>query len=67
MAWSGSRAGNGAAMRCAPIAVRWRDDPVALVRNSQRATDALGQTLRLVVRAIEPLPPASDGGREPFP
>ena len=34
MAWSGSRAGNGAAMRCAPIAIRWRDDPVALVRNS---------------------------------
>ena len=34
MAWSGSRAGNGAAMRCAPIAIRWRDDPVALVRNN---------------------------------
>ena len=33
-AWGGSRAGNGAAMRCAPIAIRWRDDPVALVRNS---------------------------------
>ena len=33
-AWSGSRAGNGAAMRCAPIAIRWRDDPTALVRNS---------------------------------
>ena len=32
--WGGSRAGNGAAMRCAPIAIRWRDDPVALVRNS---------------------------------
>ena len=33
-AWDGSRAGNGAAMRCAPIAIRWRDDPAALVRNS---------------------------------
>ena len=33
-AWQGSRAGNGAAMRTAPIAIRWRDDPVALVRNS---------------------------------
>ena len=33
-AWSGSRAGNGAAMRCAPIAIRWRDDPLSLVRNS---------------------------------
>ena len=32
--WRGSRAGNGAAMRCAPIAVRWRHDAVALVRNS---------------------------------
>ena len=34
VAWGGSRAGNGAAMRCAPIAIRWLDDPVALVRNS---------------------------------
>ena len=34
VAWGGSRAGNGAAMRCAPIAIRRRDDPVALVRNS---------------------------------
>jgi len=33
-AWRGSRAGNGAAMRCAPIAIRWRHDPAALVRNS---------------------------------
>ena len=33
-AWEGYRAGNGAAMRCAPIAVRWRDEPVKLVRNS---------------------------------
>lgn len=33
-AWGGWRAGNGAAMRCAPISIRWRDDPVALVRNS---------------------------------
>jgi ADP-ribosyl-[dinitrogen reductase] hydrolase len=33
-AWKGSRAGNGALMRCAPVAVRWRDDAVALVRNS---------------------------------
>lgn len=33
-AWEGWRAGNGAAMRCAPIAIRWRSDPVALVRNS---------------------------------
>ena len=33
-AWAGSRAGNGALMRCAPIAIRWRDDASALVRNS---------------------------------
>ena len=33
-AWSGLRAGNGAAMRCTPIAIRWRDDPLPLVRNS---------------------------------
>ena len=33
-AWQGSRAGNGAAMRCAPIAIRWCGAPVALVRNS---------------------------------
>ena len=29
-----NRAGNGALMRCAPLAIRWRDDPVALARNS---------------------------------
>ena len=34
IAWGGSRAGNGAAMRCGPIAIRWRDNPAALVRNS---------------------------------
>lgn len=33
-AWGGDRAGNGALMRCAPIAVRWRDDTVAMARNS---------------------------------
>lgn len=33
-AWEGWRAGNGAAMRCAPIAIRWRDDPANLVRSS---------------------------------
>ena len=33
-AWQGSSAGNGAAMRCAPIAIRWCGDPAALVRNS---------------------------------
>ncbi len=33
-AWDGGRAGNGAAMRCAPLAIRWLDDPRALVRNS---------------------------------
>lgn len=33
-AWRGSRAGNGAAMRCAPIAIRWRGETAALVRNS---------------------------------
>ncbi len=33
-AWGGRSAGNGALMRCAPIAVRWRDDAVALARNS---------------------------------
>ncbi len=33
-AWEGGRAGNGALMRCAPIAIRWCDDPAVLVRNS---------------------------------
>ncbi len=33
-AWGGRNAGNGALMRCAPIAIRWLDDPVALARNS---------------------------------
>ena len=33
-AWQGERAGNGAVMRCAPLAIRWRDDADALVRNS---------------------------------
>lgn len=33
-AWHGSRAGNGAAMRCAPVAIRWCGEPAALVRNS---------------------------------
>ena len=34
MAWNGERAGNGAVTRCAPLAIRWRDDTTALVRNS---------------------------------
>ncbi len=33
-AWAGSRAGNGALMRCAPLAIRWRDDPDRLMRES---------------------------------
>ena len=33
-AWNGGRAGNGALMRCAPLAIRWRDDPHRLVRES---------------------------------
>ena len=36
-AWEGSggkAAGNGAVMRCAPLAIRWRHDDVALVRNT---------------------------------
>lgn len=33
-AWGGKRAGNGALMRCAPLAIRWRDDAAALARNS---------------------------------
>lgn len=33
-AWRGQRAGNGAAGRCTPLAVRWFDDPAALVRNA---------------------------------
>ncbi len=32
--WAGGRAGNGALMRCAPLAIRWRDDPNRLVRES---------------------------------
>ena len=37
-AWGGSQAGNGAAMRCAPIVIRWHDDSAALVRNSVIST-----------------------------
>ena len=33
-AWGGGSAGNGAVMRCAPIAIRWRDDAEGLGRNS---------------------------------
>jgi len=33
-AWQGYSAGNGALMRCAPLAIRWRHDPVRLVRES---------------------------------
>ena len=33
-AWRGSRAGNGAIMRCAPIAVRWAPEPERVVRES---------------------------------
>lgn len=33
-AWRGGRAGNGALMRSAPLAIRWRDDPHRLVRES---------------------------------
>ena len=33
-AWGGRRAGNGALMRCAPLAIRWRDDPHRLVQES---------------------------------
>ena len=33
-AWAGSRAGNGAIMRCAPIAVRWASEPKQIVRES---------------------------------
>ncbi len=33
-AWAGGRAGNGALMRCTPLAIRWRDNPHRLVRES---------------------------------
>lgn len=33
-AWGGDRAGNGALMRCAPLAIRWSDDPHRLVLES---------------------------------
>ena len=33
-AWEGYRAGNGALMRCAPLAIRWSQDPLRLVRES---------------------------------
>ena len=33
-AWGAGRAGNGALMRCAPLAIRWHDDPCRLVRES---------------------------------
>ena len=42
-AWENSRyrgdAGNGAVMRCAPIAIRWHQDPLALARNSYLSPD----------------------------
>ena len=37
-AWAGHRAGNGALMRCAPIAIRWHADPLRLVRESVIST-----------------------------
>lgn len=33
-AWKGGRAGNGALMRCAPLAIRWHDDLPRLVHES---------------------------------
>ena len=33
-AWAGKQAGNGALMRCAPLALRWAGDPIRLVRES---------------------------------
>lgn len=33
-AWGGGRAGNGALMRCAPLAIRWHNDPHRLVQES---------------------------------
>ena len=33
-AWAGERAGNGALMRCAPLALRWAGDSMRLVRES---------------------------------
>ena len=33
-AWAGGRAGNGALMRCSPLAIRWHDDPHRLVQES---------------------------------
>ena len=33
-AWAGKQAGNGALMRCAPLALRWAGDPMRLVRES---------------------------------
>ena len=52
----GNRAGNGALMRCAPIAVRWRDDLAANVRNSAVSAVPTHWDPRLwvVVRAAGP-------------
>lgn len=33
-AWAGRQAGNGALMRCAPLALRWANQPMRLVRES---------------------------------
>lgn len=33
-AWDGRQAGNGALMRCAPLAIRWHNDPNRLVKES---------------------------------
>lgn len=33
-AWNGRQAGNGALMRCAPLAIRWQNDPHRLVKES---------------------------------
>ncbi len=55
-AWGGWRAGNGAAMRCTPIAIRWcrRRGCAGAQRRAQCSADSPpGPPLRLVVRAAE--------------
>ena len=48
----GKAAGNGAVMRCAPVAIRWRHDDVALVRNTARSAAVTHWDSRCIWSAV---------------
>ena len=48
----GKAAGNGAVMRCAPVAIRWRHDDVALVRNTAASAAVTHWDSRCVWSAV---------------